>query len=438
MHSPAVFRTLNPHQRNAFLASFLGWTMDAMDYFILVFVLSDVGKDFHAGKEQMAWAITVTLAMRPLGALIFGAAADRFGRRIPLMVDIGLYSVAELLTAFAPNLTVFIVLRGLFGIAMGGEWGVGAALAMETLPAGARGFFSGLLQEGYVAGFFLASVINWVVLPHFGWRGMFIVGVLPAILIVFIRMGVPESPAFAAGEFARIGQSGGGLVQTLRTHWKLAAYAVVLMTAFNSMSHGSQDLYVRFLQDQHGFSPALRSQVVMFMNVGAFIGGLVIAGYSQKIGRRRAIVIAALLGLVMIYPWAWSTTIPTLAIGAFLLQFCVQGAWGVIPAHLNELSPAAIRGTFPGLVYQLGNLFAALTPVVIERLRAGHLTPSGAPSYSTSFTIFMAVAFAAVALLTALGKEARDVDMTADGAGSEPRPVTRGTLPEAPYGASAR
>lgn len=352
----AHLRQLTPDQRTTFLASFLGWTLDAFDFFILVFVLKDVAAEFHTTKTMVSFALTLTLAMRPVGAFIFGVAGDRYGRRTLLMVDVILYSVIELLSGFAPTLTAFFVLRALFGVAMGGEWGLGASLAMETIPAESRGFFSGILQEGYVVGYLLAAIVYPLVFPHLGWRGMFFVGAAPALLSLFIRAKVKESPVW---EQRQARQTSRDLGDAVRQNAGTFVYLVCLMAAFNFMSHGTQDLYPTFLETQHHFGPGLVSAITIIFNIGALLGGIYFGSLSEKIGRRKAIIIAALLALPIIPLWAFSPTAALLAVGAFLMQFMVQGAWGVIPAHLSELSPPEVRGLFSGMAYHVGVLMAA-------------------------------------------------------------------------------
>jgi MFS transporter, SHS family, lactate transporter len=338
-------------QKHVVVATFLGWTLDAFDFFLLVFVLKDIAAEFDTDIADVTIAILLTLAMRPIGAFLFGRAADRWGRRPTLMVNVALYSLLEFASGFSPNLTVLIVLRALYGIAMGGEWGVGASLTMESIPPHARGFVSGLLQSGYPTGYFLASIVYGVLYQYIGWRGMFMVGVLPALLVLYIRSHVPESPTFdrAAAE------SGGGTLDVLRAHWRLAIYAICLMTAFNFYSHGTQDIYPTFLEVQQKLSTHAVSLIAIVYNIGAILGGILFGSLSENFGRRRCIVISSLLSLAVIPLWAFSQTAVLLAVGAFFMQFFVQGAWGIIPAHLNELSPATARGTFPGVVYQLGN-----------------------------------------------------------------------------------
>jgi SHS family lactate transporter-like MFS transporter len=388
-------------QKHVVAASYLGWTLDAFDFFLLVFVLKDVAAEFGVEKAAVAVAIALTLALRPIGAFVFGRLADRFGRRPVLMVDVGLYSLLGFATAFSPNLTVFLILRALFGVAMGGEWGIGASLTMETVRPEARGFVSGLLQSGYPTGYLIASVVFALLYNHIGWRGMFMVGVIPALLILYIRRHVPESPGWSA-EHARSGT----VFNVLKKHWVLAIYAILLMTAFNFFSHGTQDIYPTFLQVQHHFDPHVTGIIAVIYNIGAIVGGITFGIWSQKVGRRRAIIVASLLAIPVAYLWAYSETATTLAIGAFLMQFFVQGAWGIIPAHLNELSPADARGTFPGTVYQLGNFIASYNAV----LQTGIAARSG-ENYSFALASVAVAAAVAIVVLTLLGREARDVKL---------------------------
>jgi SHS family lactate transporter-like MFS transporter len=388
-------------QKNTVIASYLGWTLDAFDFFLLVFVLKDVTKDFGVEESHVALAITLTLACRPLGAFIFGRLADRYGRRPILMLDVGLYSLLGFATAFAPDLTTFLVIRALFGVAMGGEWGIGASLTMESVKPESRGVVSGLLQSGYPTGYLLASVVYGLVYTTIGWRGMFMVGALPALLVLFIRRNVPESPGWSK-ERARAGN----ILSVLAKHWGTALYAIVLMTAFNFFSHGTQDIYPRFLQGQHGFSVHEVTTIAIIYNIGAIVGGWTFGSWSQTLGRRRAIMIGAALSLPVVYLWAYSTTMVGLACGAFLMQMCVQGAWGVIPAHLNELSPADARATFPGTVYQLGNFIASSNAVLQTTIAKNE-----GGNYAFALASVAVAAAVAILVLTAVGREARDAKL---------------------------
>jgi MFS transporter, SHS family, lactate transporter len=394
-------------QRHVVAASFLGWTLDAFDFFLMVFVLSDFEKEFGAEASAGEWAITLTLAARPIGAFFFGRAADRWGRRPTLMVDVLIYAALEFATGFSPNLTTLLVLRALFGIAMGGEWGIGASLTMETIPPKARGLVSGLLQSGYPTGYFLASVVYGTLYPlldpAIAWRAMFCVGVLPALLTLYIRRSVPESPGWHRSD-----DLVGNTMSVIRSHWRLALYAVLMMTAFNFFSHGSQDLYPnRFLRGQHHLDPHTVSIIVIVANLGAITGGLTFGSISELFGRRRTIMTAALLSLLIIPLWAYADSVVPLAIGAFLLQVMVQGAWGVIPAHLNELSPEEARGTFPGFVYQLGN-FIASTNAPLQ----GWIALQFGGKYSVALASVVGIVAVVIAIVVAFGPEAKGVSMT--------------------------
>jgi SHS family lactate transporter-like MFS transporter len=387
----------------AFVASFLGWTLDAYDFFLLVVVVPHVADTFGTSVAAVAATVTLTLATRPLGALIFGWLGDRYGRRTPLMVDIGLYSVFELATAFAPNLAALLVLRALFGIAMGGEWGLGAALAMESIPTETRGFYSGILQEGYAVGYLLAAITLALFYHLIGWRGMFAIGVLPALLILYIRSGVEESPAWKAGSAHRLTFGVAELFRLFREHWLLFIYSIVLMAAFNFMSHGTQDPYATFLTRQEKFTPAFVGTITAITMVGAICGGLFFGAISQRIGRRIAMVAAAIAGALLIPVWVFSHGGIALAAAGFAMQFMVQGAWGIIPAHLNELAPALVRGTFPGFTYQIGNLIASATLQIEATLAAHRYATPAQPNYANAMAFFMVVVFVAVVVFTLFG-----------------------------------
>jgi MFS transporter, SHS family, lactate transporter len=396
-----LLRSLTPNQRGAVIASYLGWTLDAFDFFILVFVLKDVAQEFHTGVETVTYAIFLTLAARPIGALLFGLAADRYGRRVTLMVDILLFSMLEFASGLAPSLIIFLILRLAFGVAMGGEWGVGAALAMETIPPGTRGVVSGILQTGYPSGYLLAAITYFALYGLIGWRGMFMIGILPALVVLYIRGKVEESPAFLARAHTK---QGAGLVKMLRYNAGRFLYVVLLMTAFNFFSHGTQDLYPVFLQLQRHFSQHTVGIIAIVYNIGAILGGITFGALSQRIGRRRAILVAALLTLPVIPVWAYGARPLTLAVSAFLMQFAVQGAWGVVPAHLNELSPEDMRGTFPGFAYQLGNLLASANAT----LQAGIAQANGG-NYAFALATVAAIVAVTLAVLAHFGIEAHGV-----------------------------
>jgi MFS transporter, SHS family, lactate transporter len=393
-------------QVHVVLAAYLGWTLDAFDFFIMAFVLREIAATFSAPIGSVAFAITLTLACRAIGAVLFGRLADRYGRRPTLMVNVLCYSLLEFCSGFAPTLTVFLILRALYGVAMGGEWGVGASLTMESVPAKWRGPVSGLLQAGYPSGYMLASVL-YLALPWLGWRGMFMVGVIPALLVFYIRRKVPESPDW----LARTQQERKvGIWAVLRQHSGLVVFAAIVMMAFNFFSHGSQDLYPsQFLGAQHHLAPGEISLITIVSNVGAMLGGIGFGTLSQRIGRKWSIVIAALLALPALPLWAFSSTPVMLGLGAFLMQVCVQGAWGVVPVYLNELSPASIRGTFPGLVYQLGN-FLASANANIQVWLAGQFNGD----YGMALAIVIGIVAVVIAVSVALGREPKGTRMGVD------------------------
>ncbi|HXN72287.1 MAG TPA: MFS transporter [Candidatus Acidoferrales bacterium] len=400
------FRGLTSTQRNTFIACFLGWSLDAFDFFILVFCVSALATEFHTKPSVILEANFLTLAMRPVGAFLFGFLADRYGRRPALMIDIICFSIFELGSAFAPSFHWFLVMRAFFGIAMGGEWGVGAALAFETLPAKGRGFFSGLLQEGYPVGYLLAAVVYGTLFRFIGWRGMFVVGALPAFLVIYIRTKVDESPAWLQGRVAK--QADRHLGQNIRVYLSSFLFLILLMFAFNSFSHGTQDVYPTFLRENHGFSPGIVGAIAIIYNIGALLGGVTFGAWSERLGRRRAILIAALLAIPVIPLWAFSHTAPMLALGGFLMQFMVQGAWGVIPAHLNELSPPAVRATFPGLAYQLGNLLSSRNSVIQAKFAEQHYGGNYAPVLAWTVALVATL----VVAISLSGKEVKGADLS--------------------------
>src|SRR3989454_9222078 len=380
----------------ALVASFLGWTLDAFDFFILIFVMPSVAKEFNTDIPAVAATISITLAFRPVGAFIFGLMADRYGRRLPLMIDLVFYSVIEVLSGLAPNYATFFVLRALFGIGMGGEWGVGASLAMEKVPPRWRGVLSGLLQEGYAAGYLLAAICSLIVLPRWGWRPMFFIGGLPALLALFVRVKVKESEVWKETRHESWKDLGRGIA----SHWKLFVYLTLLVMMMNFISHGTQDMYPTFLERYWGFGPAQRMAVTAISMVGAIVGGILFGFLSDRFGRRRAMIVALLCAIVAIPLWAFAPSLALLIVGAFVMQFMVQGAWGIIPAHLSELSPDSVRGFLPGFAYQCGVLLAG-SVAYIEALFAER------SSYATAMALTAVTVFAGAIVITALGREHR-------------------------------
>jgi len=389
------------NQRNAVLAGFLGWTLDAFDFFLLVFMLSAIAKEYGTDIKTVSEATFLTLAARPFGAFVFGWMADRFGRRSIMMIVILLFSLFSFASAFAWSLTSLFVIRTLFGFCMGGEWGIGASLVMESIPIKLRGPVSGLLQSGYPSGYFIASLVYFLLFDALGWRGLFMVGIAPAILVFLIRMHVEESPAFEKRRHERPANP----LRELRKHWKIALYVVVLMTAFNFFSHGTQDIYPTFLKEQHKFDTHMVGLLAMVGNAGAIVGGISFGIWSERIGRKRAIIVASLLALPVIPLWAFSATPLMLGLGAFLIQVAVQGAWGIVPVHLNELSPPLVRGMFPGFAYQLGNLIASRNLPIQASIAQSH-----GGNFGLAMAIVAGITVVVLVIWTTIGPERTDVD----------------------------
>src|SRR2546429_1516167 len=384
--------------RAALFAGFLGWTLDAFDFFLLSISLTAIAADFHKKDADIALTIAVTLAFRPVGAFIFGLLADRYGRRLPLIIDLIFFSIVEVLSGLAPNFATFFALRALFGVGMGGEWGVGASLAMEKVPPRWRGVLSGLLQEGYAAGVLLAALCSLVVLPRWGWRPMFFIGGLPALLAIFVRLRVKESEVWRKTRHESWGQLG----RAIASHWKLFIYIVLLMMMMNFVSHGTQDMFPTLLKRDWRFSPQRVGAVTALSMVGAIAGGLCFGLLSDRFGRRRSMIAALACAIVVIPLWAFAPSLGPLLVGAFLMQFMVQGAWGIIPAHLSELSPNSVRGFLPGFAYQCGVLLAG-SVAYIEALFAEKM------SYAAAMSLTAVTVFAGAIIAIAAGCEKRGI-----------------------------
>ncbi len=380
----------------AVAASFLGWTLDAFDFFLVVFCLTAIGKEFGKSDAAIALSITLTLAFRPVGAFLFGLMADRYGRKLPLMLDLVFYSAMQFLTGLAPNYKMFLILRALFGIGMGGVWGVGASLALEKVPRSLRGIMSGLLQSGYAAGYLLAAICYFFLFERWGWRPLFFLGGVPSLLAIFILFRVKESEVWQKSRE----ESWSGLGHALAGNWKLFIYLVLLMTMMNFTSHGTQDMYPTFLERQWHLGPSMRSLITGISMIGAIIGGMVVGHFSDRFGRRRAIIVSLAAGILLVPLWTYSSSITFLVLGAFLMQFMVQGAWGVIPAHLAELAPDSLRGFMPGFAYQCGVLLAS-SSAYLEATLAKRL------SYGAAMALTAVTVFALAALVAGLGRERR-------------------------------
>ena len=398
--SVSVSREQSANARNAFLAGFLGWTFDAFDFFILTYVVAQVAREFHQSIPNIVFTLTASLLMRPVGALFFGVMADRYGRRVPLMINIVFYTIMEVASGLAPSYAAFLTFRLLYGLGMGGTWGVGASLALESVSPKRRGIYSGLLQEGYVIGNLLAAIAFFTVFPRWGWRPMFFLGVIPALITLVLLLNVRESEAWKTAAASKM--DWGKYVSILRNNWKRGLYLVVLMAMMSFLSHGTQDLFPTYLQQQRHFTPGLTAIISIISMLGAIVGGIIGGFYSDRYGRRRAMITAEIGALFLIPLWIFVPQVAWIAAGAFFMQLMVQGSWGVIPAHINELSPEGVRGFLPGFAYQVGVLIAATAPY-IEALMTKHFT------FSESMGSAAAVVLVIGIVVIAAGPEAHRV-----------------------------
>lgn len=421
-----AWRQWTPAQRHTLVAGVGAWTLDAFDYFILVFVLDSVQTTFSVSNQTIAFALTLTLFMRPVGAAIFGPLAEHFGRKPILITNIVIFAAIELLTAMSPNYATFLTLRGIYGVAMGGVWGVSSALTFETVPTHVRGPVSGIFQAGYPGGYLIASVVNLLLAPVIGWRGMFAVGAIPVLLAVYIAIFVRESPVWLAhhgrrarraadadagsapDQPARARTGAGGIWALIATHWRTVVFGLLLMAAFNYFSHGSQDLYPgKFLAVQHGLAGhAAMSVIPIFYNIAAMAGGIVAGALSERFGRKRMIMIFAACALPFIPLWAGASSPVWLGVGAFLVQFAVQGAWGIVPTYLNELFPEGTRAVLPGVVSQVGNVIASPNANIQVAIAMG-IGTAAAPNYGAAMAIVTACIAVLLVLIVSFGPETR-------------------------------
>lgn len=398
--SPSTAAAPQSRWQFAVASGILGWVLDAFDFFVIVFLFDILSAHFGVRKRDIVFTIPLVLAMRPVGALLFGTLADRFGRKVPLMVCVAYFSLVSLASAYAPTYGWFAVLRALYGIGMGGYWGIGASYAMESTPVRWRGVFSGILQSGYPLGYLLAALGMATLAPLFGWRSLFFVSLSVAALVVLLAAFSPESRAWKE----HAAESVGTLFKTVAKHWRIFVYLLALMTMMTSLSHGTQDLYPDFLRSIPGIAKTkvlgmeLVYGVAIFYNVGAILGALFFGELSHRFGRRRAMLFALAVCIVSIPWWAFGVTVATLLAGSFVMQSGVQGAFGVIPAHLNEMSPDTARSLFPGFVYQMGVLLASPT-VYIETLLRDHF------GYPKALTLFELCVILTLGVLLALGSE---------------------------------
>ncbi|KAI9504688.1 carboxylic acid transporter [Coemansia spiralis] len=418
--NPAGLLRLTPRQAFTFSVAFLGWMVDAIDFFCVSMSTTELAAAFNKDPSKVTSAITVTLMLRPIGALVFGVVADRFGRRIPLMVNLFLFTVIEVASGFSQNLPTFVGLRAVYGILMGGEWGLGNSLAMETLPIASRGIFSGILQEGYAVGNLIAAMLYYAIVPNLGWRALYWISIIPAVITIVLAFFLKESDAWQQSRQLQRNSSKNyhqAVVDMLKKHYLRCIYAIILMAAFNFSSHGSQDLFPTFLKKQHGFTPKQATIGTVVGNLGAIVGGMFFGYISEYLGRRRTIAICAVCGACFIPLWILPTRFGPLLAGAFFMQLFVQGAWGVIPVYLSEISPEQFRATFPGLAYQLGNLIAASASQIeatmgeknpLPELRDGQKIPD----YGKVQGMLIGIVFACIFVLILIGKEEKGKSFT--------------------------
>ncbi|MGE8051402.1 MFS transporter [Pseudomonas monteilii] len=395
------------NQRNVVIATMGSWTLDAFDFFLMIFLLTDIAKDFQVGMSEVSVAILVTLVARPLGALLFGNAAEKYGRKPVLMANVIIFSAFEMASAFSPTLTAFLLLRVFYGIAMGGIWGVASSLAMESIPARSKGFISGVFQAGYACGYLLAAIIYGLLFEHLGWRGLFVVGAAPALMAIFIWFKVPESPVWLARKSRAEKIS---LWPIIKREWRIVVFSIGLMTCFTFFSHGTQDLYPTFLKLNHGFDAQVVSMIAIVYSIAAIFGGIVFGALSEVLGRVKTVLLAIGLTIPLIPFWAFSEGIHSVVITAIMMQFLVQGSWGVIPAYLNEISPEGTRAVLPGFVYQFGNLIASVNAPLQTMIALRH---GGDYAYAMAYVVGTVVVSIGIFMIFSTGIVARAKAATA-------------------------
>ncbi|KAI9739140.1 MAG: hypothetical protein M1834_007353 [Cirrosporium novae-zelandiae] len=409
---------LNTQQWMFFLVAFFAWTWDAFDFFTVSLTVEDLAESFNRSNTDITWGITLVLMFRSVGSTIFGIAADRWGRKWPFIVNNVLFIILELATGFCNDYSSFLAVRALFGIAMGGLYGNAAATALEDCPDAARGIISGMLQQGYAFGYLLATAFarGLVNTTSHGWKPLFWFGAGPPALIIVFRLCLPETKAYQDRELVR--KQRGNIAKTfmvegkvaLKKHWMLLIYLVLLMAGFNFMSHGSQDLYPTMLKSQYSFSANAITVTQVVANLGAMTGGTVIGYCSQIFGRRLSILVMCVIGGALLYSYTFVSTHAIIA-AAFFEQFCVQGAWGVIPIHLMELSPGSFRTFVVGTSYQLGNLVSSASSTIESSIGERFPLPYNGESeryqYGKVICIFMGCVYAYVIILTICGPEYR-------------------------------
>ncbi|GAA6064042.1 hypothetical protein JCM10212_001468 [Sporobolomyces blumeae] len=413
-----VLGSITVMQWLSFTSAFIAWTCDAIDFFGVSLGAGRLSVAFDKPLKTITTAITLTLLFRPLGAIIFGLAGDRYGRKWPLIVDLLCCGVLSLATAFTKTFGAFLAVRSLFGIAMGGIWGLSAAQGLETLPVEARGLFSGILQEGYAVGYLLSAVVNLtVVAKHNDWRILFFFGAAAAAFAAVLRAVLPESSYFlerraaekAAGTTVSSAQKSKTFLReagrAVKLHWVRCVFSLCLMTGFNFFSHGSQDVYPSLIKESKGLSAHQATLATIIGNCGAIAGGVVAGFVSQYLGRRLTIIVCCLWTIAFIPLWYLPNSFGPLAVGAFCVQVGVQGAWGVVPIYLMEISPVAFRSVFPGVAYQLGNMVSSASAQIETTAGANIKTAEGRPDYGKVGAILIGVVAAWIIGCCLIGRE---------------------------------
>ncbi len=423
-------KLLTARNWNFFAVAFAGWTWDAFDFFAVSLNVAEIAKSLDVSKKDITWGITLVLMLRSVGAVIFGVAGDRYGRKYPFIINLLLLVVLQIATGFVKTYKQFLGVRAIFGIAMGGMFGNAAATAFDDCPPEARGVISGILQEGYAFGYLLVVIFNRALTDTTpkGWRSIFWFSSGPALVFAIWRLFMDETDAFKAQQQIRKLKNNDQMNNTakqflsdgakaLKVYWLYIVYLIIMMAGFNFMSHGSQDLFPTMLTTELGFGRDRSTVTNSVANIGAIVGGIIFGHLSSFIGRRLAIIICCIGGGAMIYPWAFVRS-DAINAGVFFLQFFVQGAWGIVPIHISELSPHQFRAFITGTTYQLGNLASSASSTIQATI--GERFPlrdangekrEGVYNYSLVMAIFMGCVFGFVLIVVLFGPEERNRDL---------------------------
>lgn len=369
---------VQPEQWRTLLASWAGWVLDAFDFTLVLLVLGDIAKAFGVGLVAMGIVLTGTLIGRLFGGILSGVWADRVGRRTPLMISILAYSLFELLSGFAPTYIVFLIFRFLFGIGMGGEWAAGTSLAMESWPKRSRGIASGFLQGGWPVGYLLATIVYGIVFPVWGWRALFFIGAAPALLVLFIRSRVKESPVWLEShrQLQREGRRPGLSLLRLfhRDTMATTLHASAVMGAMLFSYAAISSFWPTFLSSTLHLSVSDKTLFLILLNLGSLAGYWTAGWISERAGRRPTLVGFALLSACFIPLYVLTTVRTLVMIGGILMGAIGIGLWGVVPAYLTERFPTSIRGVGPSTAFHIGAVLGSFTPTLQALLVRNGLT----------------------------------------------------------------